>query len=85
MHVSEQVEEELKRNGWKKFGAFWRKRIDNFEEAGMFSDGARIVNLSICESGRWLERKDGWGKFEKDVDLRGFIDNPQGAIEEVLK
>lgn len=90
MHISDRIAAELGVNGWEMRArashrdTLFTKRIEAFAEAGTCSDGARVVNLSIDESGRWLERHDGWGKVEREVDLRNFIDNAKGAIAAAL-
>lgn len=40
--------------------------------AGSLSDGTRKVTIVMNETGRWLERHDGWGKSEKCLDLRNY-------------
>ena len=88
-HISEQVAHELKILGWlvahDEQGFVAQKMINGYEATGQLSNGTRLVTLEIDSTGRWLSRVDGWGKVIKDVDLRNFPDEPQGAIDEVLK
>jgi len=37
---------------------------------GMF--GEAIVTLMMDQSGRWLERVNGWGETEREIDLREY-------------
>jgi hypothetical protein len=89
-HISEKVVAALLADGWvlnARGGGVerYQKRIVGAESGGaMVPDGARVVNVQICAIGRWFERVDGWGKIEKDVDLRNF-DNPAAAIAAVLQ
>lgn len=83
MHISDQVEAELVAQGWMNHGEEFRKLVQDIEEAGALSDGRRVVRLVICPKGRWLERVDGWGKVEREVDLRDYTD-AKAAIKAVL-
>lgn len=90
MHISEKVEQALIADGWELQSFInagdrcnYQKRIENFAPAGTVSNGARVVTLRIDQTGRWLERVDGWGKVERDVDLRRF-DDAATAIQAVL-
>lgn len=84
MHISDQVKLELLSSGWQEMGSTFVKKFAAREEAGALSDGSRIIVLRIDASGRWLERHDGWGNVEKDVDLRSFSDAPREAVAAVL-
>jgi len=85
MHISNQVRNALIADGWTRHanGTF-SKRIEGFASAGSLSDGTRVVRLAMDESGRWLERQDGWGNVERDADLRNYENNPMGAINYTL-
>lgn len=87
-HISDQIVNALRADGWKHAGRIdqieYRKRIPGFAPAGTISDGTRLVRLTICPAGRYLERVDGWGNVEKDVDLRVWKNDPEGAIRRVL-
>ena len=82
------VADALEENGWKKHfvddGWLFGKKFMNVEEVGMFSDGSRVINLTLDKSGRWLARVDAWGKVKVDVDLREFK-SAKEAIDFVLK
>lgn len=88
-HISEQVAQELKILGWlvahDEQGFVAQKMINGYETPGQMSNGTRLVTLEIDSTGRWFSRVDGWGKVIKDVDLRNFSNDPQGAIDEILK
>jgi hypothetical protein len=86
MHISEQVANELLRTGWNfdDRNCTASKRIEGFANAGQLSNGSRIVTLRLDAQGRYLERIDGWGGVEKDVDLRNYANNPKAAIAAVL-
>lgn len=84
MHISEQVSATLVSDGWQQKHHTFKKLIPNFAAAGSLSNGDRVVTLTMSASGRWLERRDGWGKVERDVDLRNYSD-PKEAIKAVLK
>lgn len=86
-HISEQVIDRLLQDGWTNSPGMvhFRKIIPNFAPAGTVSNGARSVALRVCTDGRYIERHDGWGKVERDVDLRDYPNDPNGAIEAVLK
>lgn len=86
MHISEQVHVALCKQGFEfslASGEF-SKLIEGFAAAGQFSNGRRVVRVRMDDTGRWLERVDGWGKVERDVDLRNFPDQPEAAIAAVL-
>ena len=85
MHISDKILAELLRTGWRhKAKDTFTKRIEGYAEAGTVSNGARIVTLEMDATGRWLSRVDGWGKVEKDADLRNYQNDPRGAIDAVL-
>jgi len=86
--MREQIAELLENEGWLALsvgaGSAWQCLVAGFADAGQFSDGARVVRLALDERGRYLERLDGWGMVEKDVDLREFEGDPVGAVKAVL-
>lgn len=83
-HIGEQVKRALRRRGFEETQDGFKKRIANFAEAGAISDGARVVCLTIDETGRWLSRLGGLG-VENDVDLRNFWSSgPDAAIDSVM-
>ena len=79
-HISEQVHAYLIADGWWICGVKFNKI---FATGGLF--GRQIKTLQMDKTGRWLERVDGWGNVERDVDLRNFPNDPAGAIAAVLK
>lgn len=81
--LGEEVQTGLATRGFEQNGETFSKRIENFAEAGTVSDGARVVTLRLDDRQRYLERVDGFGKVEADVDLRRFQD-PDDAIDAVL-
>lgn len=80
MHIFDQVAEALKADGWRRDGLIFKKRQAT---GGAF--GVAYTILRMDGTGRWLERVDGWGAVERDVDLRNFPNDPRGAIAAVLK
>ena len=90
MHISEQVSASLSANGWQATyngadGRKWQKRLEGYAPDGTISNGARVVHLRLDPDGRWLERLDiGLGRVAREVDLRNWPDDPQGAIREAL-
>lgn len=82
MHIAEQVTEALVADGWNNsnHSLIFKKRLPT---GGAF--GFQIMTLRIDNSGRWLERVDGWGNVERGVDLRDFPNDPVSAIETVMK
>jgi len=84
VHISDQVAAALLTKGFSLSHGTYVRLIENYAPAGSFSAGARRVVLAIDASGRWLERQDGWGRIEKDVDLRDYTNDPDGAITAVL-
>ena len=86
MHIETQVKNELLNEGFIETApSVFKCLISGFAAAGTISNGERMVTLTIDETGRWFSRVDGWGKVERDVDLRDFVHNPIGAIKAVLK
>ena len=86
MHIADKVAEELKARGFlpvpvARGGGLRFHRL--VESGGAFGKAREIVE--ICAQGRWLDRRDGWDKIEKEVDLRNFANAPGRAIDEVLK
>lgn len=75
----DQVIARLESDGWEKIAPYiWRK---SFKSEGEFGRRGVLIQL---DNARYLERIDGWGKVEKDVDLRRYED-PGEAIADVLK
>lgn len=87
MHIADQIAHHLIATGWtREFPTRFAKRIDNFAEPGAMTDGARVVRLDLdVYSGRWLSRLHAWGGVERDVDLRNYKKNPEGAVNAVLR
>ncbi len=79
-HISEQIAAELAAQGFETndSGQF----VKPVATGGAY--GKSVVILEIDDSGRWLDRRDGWGKIEKEVDLRDFPHNPAVAVQRVL-
>lgn len=87
MHISDAVANTLAATGWTArpmVSDGWQKRIADYAPAGTVSNGARVVTLTICPFGRWLGRVDGWGKVEREIDLRDYADRPGDAIAAAL-
>lgn len=91
-HIADRVAAALLAGGWVEDRApgpegavrCFRKLVPGAAEAGaLVPDGRRVLFVQICERGRWFERVDGWGKVEKDVDLREF-EEAAAAIAAVL-
>lgn len=86
--MNKHIAETLINDGWRSIdvnsGTRFEKHIVGFAPAGTVSDGTRLVTLTICPIGRWFARVDGWETIEREVDLRNFPNDPQGAIESVL-
>jgi hypothetical protein len=83
-HISDDVRAELAAAGFTLNAGTWSRLVANVEEAGQLGDGARVVNLRICDAGRWFEAVDGWGVVIKDCDLRDYANNPRGAIRHLV-
>lgn len=83
MHISEQIAAELVSQGFEieagSEGRCFRKALPT---GGAF--GSAVTRLELCERGRWLDRQDGWGHMEREIDLRNFSNDPTGAIKAVL-
>lgn len=84
--ICDKVEKAILDKGFKAFeqdnGDTHYKGVMVFPElAGQLSNGLRNVTISICKRGRYIGRLDGWGKIEKDIDLRTFWNN---EAEDVL-
>lgn len=80
MHIFEQVAAELNAQGFARFPGFsFRKTVPTGGQIGRTT-----LTVQMDDTGRWLERVNGWGKVEKDVDLRDFASDPKGAIAAVL-
>lgn len=80
MHIFEQVAAELQVQGFSRYAGWqFRKSVPTGGEIGRTT-----LIVQMDDTGRWLERVDGWGKVEKDVDLRNFANDPKGAISTVL-
>jgi hypothetical protein len=84
-HISKQVRDVLIDAGWIQktcfgsVGMYFEKYIKGIAPAGSFSNGNHFINLEIDSTGRWFSIVDGWGKVERDVDLRCF-NSPVAAI-----
>lgn len=84
LHISDHVAMTLLDFGWRNPEPnTYTKRIRCFAEPGALSDGTRLITLRLDETGRWLERLDGWGKVERSVDLRDHL-APAPAINAAL-
>jgi hypothetical protein len=85
MHISDRIEIELAAQGWSKedCGGTRARRFNKAMPTGGEFGRAKTF-LEICERGRWLERQDGWGSCEREIDLRDFRDDAQAAIAAVL-
>lgn len=90
LHIQDRIEQYLTSIGFKfKFAdngdqvfTSWRK-FDHL--AGNLTNGERLVTIVMDETGRWLERHDGWGKAEKCLDLRNYWSKEASeAIEDLL-
>lgn len=76
-HIQDRIEEYLLSNGYNVKTAengdqvfqSWRKFDDL---AGNLTNGERLVTIVMDETGRWLERHNGWGVSEKCLDLRNY-------------
>lgn len=83
MHISEQVAAALIADGWARTvengDTLFRKSRPT---GGAF--GQSRVCLCLDVTGRWLERSDGWGDVEREVDLRDWQGNAAGAITAAL-
>lgn len=84
LHISEQVAQTLVQEGWSRtpwgeYGAIFEKIMPTGGAFG--SQRIRLVTDNQC---RYLERIDGWGRVERDADMRCFPDDPQGAIAAAL-
>jgi hypothetical protein len=81
MHIADQVTAELIKQGFtvKADGSF-AKIVPT---GGEFD--RTTLTLRMDDSGRWLERINGWGTVEADADLRNFENNPIGAIAKATK
>ncbi len=82
-HISEQVGAALEAQGFTRKGNAFKKRIAGAAAAGQLSDGGRVVTLQIDDTGRYLERLDGFD-VANDIDLRDFAGDPEGAVRTVL-
>lgn len=84
MHIADQIAHHLIATGWQhRKDTLFTKRIENLAEPGAVSSGARVVTLHL--DGRWLSRLHAWGGVERDVDLRNYRNNPEGAVNAVLR
>lgn len=77
MHISEKIAQYLIENKFAVSTAENRdtvfKSFRKFDHlAGNMTDGTRLVTIAMDDTGRWLERHDGWGRSEKCVDLRNY-------------
>lgn len=82
-HISDQVAEVLEANGFERKGDAFSRRFENVAAGGAFSDGARVITLQMDNTGRWLERLDGFD-VARDTDLREHAGDPIGAVRAVM-
>lgn len=86
VHISDEVTEALRADGWSVKAAGddtrFEKTFENADPAGTVSDGRRTITLTVDKSGRWLTREDGFKDI--DVDLREFAD-AKAAIAKVME
>jgi len=87
IHISEVIADLLIEDGFIFKNGEYQCYVKGFAPAGEVSDGTRLVRITISETGRWLERLDGWNKVEQCVDLREYYSSRDaiGAIEAVMK
>ena len=78
-HISQQVANLLLQRGFKRDSSGSYRRAT--ATGGTFGTGCLIVRMD--DSGRWLERVDGWGTVEIDTDLRRWPGDPVGALEAI--
>lgn len=82
-HISEQIAERLTAMGFNRTSArndaLFTKHV---KTGGAF--GKSLVIIRIDQTGRWLDRIDGWGTVEQTCDTRDYPDDPKGAIDAVL-
>lgn len=88
MHISETIAALFAAIGFEARpiadGSEYSGRIIGAAMSGqLVPDGARVLRFTIDASGRWLAMVDGWGKVERDTDLREHSDRPAGAIEAI--
>lgn len=81
-HISERVAWHLESDGWEVHLSDGSMRAIRIAETGG-AFGATCQTLQIDSGGRWLERVDGWGTVERDVDLRNYT-NPADAVRDAL-
>lgn len=83
-HIADQVGALLEANGFTRAGDVFTRRYEGMADAGTVSDGARVITLQMDETGRWLERLDGFD-VARDADLRNYADNPLAAVQAVME
>lgn len=86
MHISEQVAAELTAQGFTaRESAAWQIFTGRNGTSGGAFNRPVIVTVRIDPTGRWLERVDGWGNVERDVDLRDYAGRAAAAVDHVLE
>ena len=80
MHISDEVRAVLIQRGFSTSDATTYKRI--IATGGTF--GRATQTVQIDPTGRWLERVDGWGAVQRDVDLRDYAGRASAAVDRVL-
>lgn len=73
-HISDRVRGVLTLLAFQLDNGVYSRTVAGVADAGALTDGTRMVRLQVDAAGRWFEMLDGWGKVERDCDLRGFTD-----------
>lgn len=81
MHISDEVMAVLIQRDFCTSDATTYKRT--IATGGAFGRTTQIVQID--PTGRWLERVDGWGTVERDVDLRDYAGRAAAAVDHVLE
>lgn len=93
MSVADKIIELLNNDGWVEFRysgiVGFHKKIKSYDISGQFSTGDRIVHINLDSTYRWFSKTDGWGKVDKDLDLRLYSGDDveseaQAAIADLL-
>ena len=80
MHISDEVRAVLIQRGFSTSDATTYKR--HIATGGAI--GRTLQTVQIDLSGRWLERVDGWGTIQTEVDLRDYTGRAAAAVDTVL-